>query len=349
MIVSVCVVAYNEEEYLPKLFNDFMMQTYDHHKIEIILINSCSTDTTKKVMLDFKESNHDFYNVEVFDNPKKKQASGWNIAISNAHGDAISRIDAHTHIPKEFVENNVNRLLKDEFITGGIRPNIIDGETNWKHTLLAAESSLFGSGIAPYRRNHTKMYVDSAFHATYKREVFENIGGLNENLGRTEDNELHYRMRKVGYRFCLDPSIISYQHTRNTLKGMLKQKFGNGYWIGLTTGISPECLSMFHFVPFVFTIVLYICSIFALFGMGLPLILLLGIYMLCAIFFTAVAIRNEKGSLMFLTLPIIFFLLHVCYGTGTLCGLIKMPFWRKEHKVCEEIENVRQAVIKNKR
>lgn len=51
----------------------------------------------------------------------------------------------------------------------------------------------------------------------------------NEELGRTEDNEIHYRMRKAGFKLCYCPEIVSYQHTRNTLKGMLKQKYGNGY------------------------------------------------------------------------------------------------------------------------
>ena len=106
----------------------------------------------------------------------------------------------------------------------------------------------FGSSIATYRRSHHKTYVKSVFHGAYRREVFEKAGLFNENLGRTEDNEMHYRILKAGYKICYNPKIISYQHTRNTWRGMIKQNYGNGYWIGLTVGICPRCFSIYHFV-----------------------------------------------------------------------------------------------------
>ncbi len=62
--------------------------------------------------------------------------------------------------------------------------------------MLLAEKSIFGSSIAPYRRNIGKRYVSSIFHGAYSREVFENTGLFNENLARTEDNEMNYRIIK---------------------------------------------------------------------------------------------------------------------------------------------------------
>ena len=44
--VSLCVIAYNEETFLPKLFNDFIGQTYPHDKIEVVLVDGKSTDHT---------------------------------------------------------------------------------------------------------------------------------------------------------------------------------------------------------------------------------------------------------------------------------------------------------------
>ena len=113
---------------------------------------------------------------------------------------------------------------------------------------------MFGSSAASYRRSEKKSYVKSVFHGAYKREVFDNVGGFDEQLGRTEDNEIHYRIRKAGYKICYSPDIISYQHTRSTLKGMLKQKYGNGYWVALTLKVCPGCLSFYHFVPLCFVI-----------------------------------------------------------------------------------------------
>ena len=175
LIVSVCVVAYNEENNLPNLLKDIVAQDYPHDKIEVVLIDSCSTDNTKNIMLEFQNQQKDFWNIQVLDNKKKKQASGWNVAIKNYKGDLISRIDAHSSITENFVSENVKLQMEGEYVTGGPRPNIIDEKTPWKETLLLAEQSMFGSSIAKYRRNGEKVYVNSLFHGTYRREVFEKL------------------------------------------------------------------------------------------------------------------------------------------------------------------------------
>lgn len=328
MTVSFCVIAYNEETTLLSLFKDIVSQDYPHEQMEVILVNSMSTDSTRKMMERFAAEDHGFRRVAVVDNPKKVQAAGWNVAINEAQGDIIMRIDAHTMIPKEFVSKNVACIARGEDVSGGPRPNIVDEDTPWKHTLLLAETSMFGSSIAPFRQGHNKSYVKSVFHGAYKREVFQKAGLFNENLGRTEDNEMHYRIRKAGYRICYDPSIISYQHTRNTWRGMIKQKFGNGYWIGLTLGICPGCFSVYHFVPLCFVLGI-VCTLF-LAGIGIPtpFFLLAAVYVLINLIMSLAAVRGNKLYAYYLLLPAIFLSLHLSYGIGTIVGVIKMPFWK---------------------
>jgi len=47
MIITVGVIAYNEKNSLGSLLKDICKQTYDHKKIEVILVDSNSTDNTK--------------------------------------------------------------------------------------------------------------------------------------------------------------------------------------------------------------------------------------------------------------------------------------------------------------
>ena len=63
MIVSVCVVAYNEEKVLGKLLEDIQAQDYDHGKMEILLIDSMSTDHTRKIMKKFQETEKSFLKI----------------------------------------------------------------------------------------------------------------------------------------------------------------------------------------------------------------------------------------------------------------------------------------------
>ena len=322
MKVSFIVVAYNAGSKLENLLEDLKKQDYNHNDIEIILVDSNSSDNTKDIMMKFKEINKTFSKVLVLDNPKKILPCGWNIALEASTGDLILRVDAHSSLPNDFISKNVNRIDMGEKIVGGHRISIIDENNAWQKTLLIAEKSIFGSGIATYRRKEREEYVSTLAHAAYSREVFKKVGGYDERLARTEDNEIHYRMKKAGYKFLLDPTIKSYHHARNSLSKMMKQKYLNGYWIGLTMGISPKCFSIYHFVPLVFVLALIFSIIFAFVFSGIPLILLLGAYFTFNILNTIFSIISEKKHLDYLLLPFIFFLLHLSYGWGTCRGLV---------------------------
>lgn len=333
MVVSLCMIAYNEEKVLNGLFRDFSMQDYPHNKIEIVLVDSGSKDKTRKMMNEFKNTDYGFKDVVIAECEKKNQATAWNCALMNAHGDVIIRVDAHARIPKNFVSRNIYNINLGEKVVGGGRPNISSDISPWKLTLLAAEESLFGSSVASYRRpTAQKEYMDSLFHAAYKREVFETVGGFNENLGRTEDNELHYRIRQAGFKLCCCPDIISYQHTRNNLKDMIKQKFSNGEWIGLTVSTCPKCLSYYHFAPMIFVTAIIIATILACIGFPLPLQLLGILYAMFDIVNTVGCFATKTIQPQFFLLPIIFPILHIAYGLGTYAGLIKIPFWKKKRK-----------------
>ncbi len=342
--VSVCVIAYNEEKFLPKLFNDILSQTYPKELMEVVLVDAMSSDKTREIMENFKNASHGFYSVKVVDNPKKNQASGWNKAIVTATGEVIIRIDAHSHIPCDYVKKCMENIESGEFVVGGQRPCLVENDTDWGKVLLETENSLFGSSINKSRRNVKKTYVNTMFHAAYRREVFANVGGFNENLLRTEDNEFHYRVRKAGYKLLFDPEAITYQYARSSLKKMLRQKYGNGYWIGLTIGVSPKCLAIYHFVPFCFLLGIIFTTALAFCGFWQLAALMWGLYALFAVTNTVLSLKNNGFNKFFFVMPFLFLLLHVSYGWGTLRGILEMPFMRKKLKRCDAIEGVKAAV-----
>lgn len=328
MLVSVCVVAYNEEKVIVNLLNDIKSQDYSHDKIEVLLIDSMSTDNTWNIMKEFALQAKDFKNVQLLKNPKKKQAPGWNVAIENFTGDVMIRVDAHASIPQDFVRKNVEILESGEMVSGGPRPNLIEESTPWKETLLLAEQSMFGSSMASYRRSREKKYVNSLFHGAYRRKVLETVGGFDEQLGRTEDNEFHYRIRKAGYRICYSPEITSYQYARSSLKGMLKQKYGNGYWVALTLKACPGCLAIYHFVPLAFVMAIIVTTVLAVAHIPVFSILMWSAYWTLAIIMSVMSVKGKKKYWQQLLLPFLFFALHVSYGIGSLVGIIKLPFWK---------------------
>ena len=330
MLVSVIVGLLNEEKFLPRLIEDFKKQTYNHNEIELIFIDGISKDNSWEILEDFKNSNHDFYDVVLLKNPKVILSAGMNVGIKAARGECILKVDCHSHITDNFIENNVKIIEEGEDVCGGPRPNIIENADNFSKTLLLVEENMFGSGIADYRKKTTKKYVSSVFQGMYKKSIFDKIGLLDEKVGRVEDNELHYRIRKNGYKIRYSNDILSYQYTRPTLKRMLKQKYSNGYWIGKVSHVYPKAFSIFHFVPlaFVLAIIFSLCMIPIT---SIFIILLSSVYFLFTILITIMTIINNKFNVTILLMPIILFLIHVYYGVGTLVGLIRGFSWKKEY------------------
>lgn len=362
MDISIGIVAFNEEKNLSGVFEDILKQSYPHKRIELVLVDSMSEDGTRDLMQKFAaEYAEEFLAIQIMENPGRILSCGWNRAVDAFTTDALVRIDAHSSIPADFVEKNVAALEEGESVVGGARPNIVEEDSPWQDVLLAAESSMFGSSAATFRRGGGKAYVKSLFHGAYRREVFEKAGRFREDLGRTEDNEFNYRVRQHGFRLCLVPEIISYQMIRPSLTKMCRQKFGNGYWVGLTAGVCPGCLSLYHFVPFAFVIGILVTTLLAIFSHPFLAILMWGMYWLLAVIMavkeTTVAVQaaaespiaaktsaaretesaepamlyGRRANAGYVLLPVLFFLLHVSYGAGTFIGVVKMPFWRRKH------------------
>lgn len=319
MKISFIVVAYNAAGSLGALLEDLLAQTIPHEQIEALLVDSASTDATRAIMLDFAKATP--FEVKVLDNPRRWLASGINVALAAATGDAIIRLDAHARIPKDFLENNLRALARGEDIVGGC---VLGGAPSgaWESVLRTVDTSRFCGGAAPFRNGGEARYVDTLAYALYRREVYDKVGLYDERLRRTEDNDMHYRMRKAGYRFYFSPDIVSYHAARATMRGQLRQKWGNGYWIGRTMRIQPRCFAPRHLIPALFVLALLFGLLLLPFSVW-PL-LLLSAYLACDLVFAVRgALSQESGRLLaLLTLPFLFPAVHVVYGVGTLAGLL---------------------------
>lgn len=338
MLVSLCIVAYNEENNLNGIFSDLLSQTYSKKNTELIFVDNKSSDGTYGLLCQFRDNHAEEYkDIKVLQNTDNSVLSnGLNVAMDAFEGDAFVRVDAHSSIDATFIEETVACLegthtgIK-EYVCGGMRPTYAPDDSGMSMLLLAAEESRFGASAASYRGTPERCYVDSIFHAAYRREVTEKVGRFNERLFRTEDNEYNYRVREAGYKICFEPRIKSGQQIRSSVSKMLKQKNQNGWWIGYTLGVCPKSLGIFHFVPFAFLTAAVLTTVMAAFGLGIFSALLWGAYGICNIAFSAKAIIDaKKFRTHLLLLPFVFLLMHICYGAGTYAGIFKMLTQKKK-------------------
>lgn len=329
MKVSIIITARNEEKYLPMLFEDILNQTFPLQNIEVVLMDSNSTDNTRLVMEEFKKNN-EILSVQIVTNERQIQAAGFNEGVKHATGDVVLKIDAHSRIPADFVQKNVDEILAGTYVCGGNRPTVVDSADDFSKTLHIVEESALGSSIANYRKSDVKRKVNSIFHGMYRKEVFDKVGLADERLLRTEDNEFHYRVRKAGYDIIFNPEIESYQYIRPTFTKMIQQKFANGYWIGLTSHVCRDCLSLFHFGPGVFVATLLVLMMLTLVSF-VPLLTVVFLYLLAVLGLSIFEISKQKFNPTLLLIPFIMIAIHFAYGVGTIKGWIFGFEFKKEY------------------
>ena len=104
---------------------------------------------------------------------------------------------------------------------------------------------------------------------------------------------------------------------------MIKQKYRNGYWIGIILKMCPGCISPFHIVPAVFVLGIFATTMLAIFGIwqfAAFMWALYGIFTFTGTMFTVVSRKANRYTVL---MPMLFLVLHISYGIGTLVGVTK--------------------------
>ena len=139
-------------------------------------------------------------------------------------------------------------------------------------------------------------------------------------------------MRQKGYKFLLSPNIVFYHHVRSDFKSMIRQKYENGKWIGITLKYCPKCFSIYHLIPMIFVLAIIFSIVMALTVTPFFLYILFGSYGLFNLVNLINIFVNNKAQITYLLIPFILFALHLAYGVGTIVGIGKALFAREKEK-----------------
>lgn len=322
--VSIIMPVHNEEKFIKRSLRALLEQTYPRDKIEIVIADGMSTDSTREI-IGFVASTTDIP-IKIVDNPKQIAPSGLNCAIEAAEGEIIVRVDGHCEIEPEYLANCVG-LLREGRAEGVGGPIETIGETLKARAIAIAMSSTFGVGGSAFRTiNDREMYTDTVAFPGYTRKIIERVGMFNEELVRNQDDEYNYRIRKFGGRILLSPTIRSRYYSRSTLMSLWRQYFQYGYWKVRVLQMHPRQMSIRQFVPFLFVFAV-ICltglSMISTYGQW-GLAALIGSYIVVNI--AASVLAAWRGAWLIPLVSLSFSILHVSYGLGFALGLVS--FWK---------------------
>ena len=182
----------------------------------------------------------------------------------------------------------------------------------------------FGIGGAAFRVGAKAGFVDTVPFGCFPRKVIEEIGGMREDLARGEDNEYNSRIHKAGYKVFLNPEVVCTYFSRDTIRANMKQMYANGVSIGKLLYIDRASVGLRHLVPLAFVLSLVGCLILGCIytPMFLLFALIIGLYAFAAMTATVSACM-KFGWKYCLTLPLMFFLVHISYGWGTIVGIMR--------------------------
>ncbi len=320
-LVSFIIVARNAESHVRRLLNEFLVQDYPSPCRELIFVDGASEDGTRLAAQEFTQ-HHPELTITILDNPQKTLAPGWNLALRAARGEIVCRLDAHASMPPDYLRQGVailTALEKEKVVCVG-GPMLTQGQGTWGRSIAGVLSSPFGVGNSPFRYDRRPGFVDTVPFGLYWKWVFDQVGLFREDLVRNQDLELHARIRDRGWRFYLTPELRTTYFSRATISSFMRQAFDNGYWVMLTWRQSRWR----HLVPFAFVGGMAGVGVASLTWPSARLCLygLSAFYAGLAFLFATKTARQQGYWPYLLTMPPLFFLLHLSYGLGSWWALL---------------------------
>lgn len=328
--ISVVIPCYNEERFIDKVLNNLADQ-YDSKHYEIIIVEGMSNDRTREVIASFCHQRPDL-NIRVLDNPDRQIPKALNLGIAAAQGEIIARMDAHAVASPGYIRRCADVLRKTGAGVVGMPCRVCPGdETLLAQAIALGVSNKFGIGDAKYRLqddSESDESVDTVAFGFFRKAIWQQIGGFNEELLTNEDYDFNYRVRHIGKEVILGRTEHCDYFARNTLKGLAKQYWRYGSWKARMVLLNPQSIKLRHLVAPVFVISMLIWVIIALF-FPLAWFLLAGeiaCYLMVSLRFSYQIARDAKRGIgLFVLMPLVFLTIHWTWGSGFLIGLIRPP------------------------
>ncbi|HMN61043.1 MAG TPA: glycosyltransferase family 2 protein, partial [Anaerolinea sp.] len=306
-IVSIILPVRNEEKYIGPCLDQVFNQVGFDGPVEVIVADGMSTDRTREIVRQYQEKHP---NLILVDNPGKIVPIGMNLALRQANGEIIIRVDGHCIIAQDYLQNCVNHLLQDGVDGVGVPMQTI-AENHLSEVIAIAMSSIFGVGNSAFRTTNDKtMLVDSVPFPAYTRAIIQKAGPYDEELVRNQDDEYNYRIRELGGKILLAGDVRSTYYSRGSLQKLWMQYFQYGYWKVRVLQKHPRQMSLRQFIPpaFVASLLLSIILTIATHWGWFALALVVGSYLLANLTASMIT-AGRKGIRYAPLLPLTFAIL----------------------------------------
>ena len=337
--VSIVMPCLDEEAYIERALRS-LMDDWSTENCEVLVVDGGSADGTKRAaagLIGPPETPGDGARsgrgaaIRILDNPDRTAAAGMNLGIAGAAGEIIVRADAHCLFPPAYARRCVELLeTTGAANAGGVMVPRGEGGATQAAIALALGHPL-GTGDAPFRRAEFRGEAEGVIFGTFRKSLFDEIGGYDPRAPANEDSELNIRILRAGKKIFLDSGLKIVYFPRKTLGGLARQYFRYGRGRAWTTKKHKKLTGPRQAAAP--ALVLLSAGGLVLAALGNPVLLLVPAAYLMAALGAAMMLRERGGDAgpagggapptigTRLTVAAAWVVMHLCWGLGFLFGL----------------------------
>lgn len=205
--VTIVIPAYNEASTITKTIKSIINLDYPREKLEIIVVNDCSTDQTREVAEKIIRNSRQ-YNIKLI-NKKTNEGKAYalNSALKIASGEIFSCVDADSFVKKDSLRKLVPHLFNKNTaaVISSIKvineKNVLGKVQRMEYFMVMLTRKIM-SFIGT-------LYTTPGVLSIYKTDIIRNLGGFDTEC-LTEDFEIAMRLRYNHYHVKMEPDSITY-------------------------------------------------------------------------------------------------------------------------------------------
>lgn len=199
-LVSLIIPTKNSEETIEICLKSIKNQTYQY--IEIIIVDNYSQDRTKEIAEKYADK---VYNKGPERSPQR------NFGAENSQGQYLLFVDSDMELTSRVVEECVDEVQSDG-TKAIIIPEISVGEGFWTKCKALERECYIGSETMEAAR-------------FFKKEIFFEFSGYDEQMVGPEDQDLPLRIRKAGHNISRIDALIKHHEGKLRLWNSMKKKY----------------------------------------------------------------------------------------------------------------------------